>query len=147
MKKLLITTALVAGLTFTAAVAAPDASAPAAAPPSYIDQALAQLPQDKAEQFRDTMSQAHEHNRDVYEQIHQTHQDLHDILIAPKFDKSAFLSKSHDLRKLHDQIGANIDKSFANAVETLSPAERQTFADSLENSHEQHVADKTDHQQ
>ena len=140
MKKLLSTTALLLALTFSGAASA--ATAPTAEPKSYFDHALGVLTKHDASAFRDTMSEAHEENRDLYEQIHQVHEDLHSILTADSFDRVAFEEKSMELRKLHNQIGKNIDQSFAAAIESLSTKERLRFADALEASHEEHRAHK-----
>ncbi len=130
------------GLALTISSAAYAAPSTTAVQQSYIDSGLTALSRKDANNFRDTIGQAHEKNKDLYEQIHQVHEDLHGILTADSFDEDAFLEKSAELRKLHVQIGTNIDEAFANAISNLSDKERMRFADALQASHEQNSASK-----
>lgn len=107
-------------------------------PPPMMEKAISKLPPREAEDFRDTMRQAHEDNKDLYEQAKQLHWDMHNILIARDFDKDAFISKSNELRQVHEKIGMNMDQAFAEAVNDLSPRDRMQLAHAMEKDHKMH---------
>ena len=142
MKKLLSATALVLALTFTGTALAHSSDAA----DSYMEKAIAKLPPQKAQEFREAMNDAHEQNRDLYEQIHQLHVQLHDILVADKFDAEAFTAKSAELRELHEKMGTNLDKSFASSAAGLTPNERAMLAKAMDSKdaaeHAEHVSAK-----
>lgn len=99
--------------------------------PSYMENALSKLPTQKAADFRNTMVESDEENKDAQEQIYRLHSDLHAILTAPVFDKKAFLAKRADLQKLHGKIEENKAEAFAAAASELSQTERTTLARDL----------------
>src|SRR5579884_2627059 len=135
MKKLITITALFCAFSLPSA-----ALAHGSMQSGYLEQALSTLPQEKAEDFRDAMQQAHEENKELYGQAHQLRQDMRRILTAPDFDADAFTAKSEELRQVHDQITENLDDAFAQAAEDLSPRERMKLADALERAHEEKKA-------
>jgi len=141
MKTLLTTTALLLTLSFPSIVLAnsewygkegQDMS------PSYMEGAICKLPKDDAAQFRDTMKEARENNKDLQMQVEKLHGDLHAILTAPTFDKDAFLAKRKDLQQLHDQMETNMTVAFASAVDGLSQEERITLTRALHHEHSKH---------
>lgn len=137
MKKLVMITAALCVLNFPLV-----ATANTDAPSAYLEQALSKLPQEKAENFRDSMQQAHEENKDLYDQVQQLHEDMHKIMTADKFDEVEFASKSKELRQLHEKIAANLDEGFVHAIADLSPGERKKLARALEHTHQEKQAMK-----
>jgi len=107
--------------------------------PSYMEKAINKLPPDKAAAFHATMQEAHDNNKDLYDQMHGLHQNLHNILIASTFDKDAFIAKSREMQKLHDEVADNLDVGFASALEPLSQKERRMLAHAMT---KQHAAEK-----
>lgn len=95
--------------------------------PPYLEKALAKLPVDDADQFRDTMQQAHEKNRVLTEQIHSMHDVLDAILLAEPFDIEAFRATSAKLRDVYEKMRANMDDAFASAIAELTQKERKTI--------------------
>jgi uncharacterized membrane protein len=145
MKKLLSTGVLALSITFSGAAQAhmdwygkegQDEK------PSYMENALSKLPPQKASDFRDTMKESDEENKNSQEQVYRLHNDLHAILTAPVFDRNAFLAKRADLQKLHEKMEENRADAFAAAVSDLSQAERVTLTRDLHhvNSHNRHTA-------
>ena len=141
MKTLLSTTALLLTLSFSGTALAnsewygkegQDMS------PSYMEKAICKLPKEDAAQFRDTMKEARENNKDLQEQIGKLHGDLHDILTAETFDKAAFLAKRKDLQQLHDKMETNMTEAFASAVGDLTQDERVTLTRSMDRSRAKH---------
>lgn len=102
----------------------------------FLEQALSGLPQDKAQNFEDTMQQAHDANKDLYSQSHKLHEDMHNLLTADKFDQKAFDAKSKELRQVKEKIEKNLDDAFAKAASKLSQSDRQQLADSLKSAYE-----------
>jgi len=109
---------------------------------AYMDHALSRLPAQKAADFRETMKNAREENKDLEEKVHGLHGDLHTILTAPDFDKKAFLEKRTEIQQLHDQMEANRTEAFASAVSELSQKERVALTRSLDHAkkHHRHMA-------
>jgi uncharacterized membrane protein len=110
--------------------------------PSYMETALSRLPAKKAAEFRETMKEAREDNKDLQEQTYRLHNDLHAILTAPTFDKDAFLAKRTQLQKLQEEMEENRTEAFASAVSELSQKDRVILTRSLhrERSHNRHMA-------
>ena len=104
--------------------------------PTYMNDALSQLPKQKAADFRDTMSAAQENNKDLQEQLYRLHDSLHAILVAPTFDRDAFLNKRAEIQRVHDQMETNRTEAFASAVSDLSQQERMTLTRALHHGHE-----------
>jgi len=138
MKKILTLTTMLCALNLLPAMAFAhgDENLP------FLENAISSLPSDQAEDFRDTLQQAHEDNKDLYDQARDLRKEMHDILIADEFDKDAFLAKSAQLRKVHDTIGANLDDAFADASAELSVKDRQTLASAMEQEHKMNKAKK-----
>jgi len=134
MKKLLSIAAFLFITTFSGmALAGSDMQS------SSIEKAISKLPKQEAQEFRDTIQQAHEQNKPLYEQAQALHKDMHDIMNASgDFDEDAFVAKSSELRQVHDKIGKNLDVAFASAVAKLSEKERKMLSHTMEQAHEMH---------
>jgi uncharacterized membrane protein len=104
--------------------------------PAYMENAISKLPKDDADQFRETMKDARENNKPLWDQVDNLHGDLHAILIAPTFDKGAFLAKRQQVQQLHDQMETNMTVAFATAVDGLSQEERVTLTRALHHEHD-----------
>ena len=136
MNRLLSTSALIVTLAFANAAYARDAKGPDAEP-SFIEEALSQLPEKDASLFRDTMKKSHEKDKALHDQMHKLHDELHEIAIADEFDKEAFIEKSNELAKLQAKMHASMTEAFANALEKLPADERKTVADAVHD-HDRH---------
>ena len=106
--------------------------------PSYMEDAICKLPKQKAADFRATMKETQEENKDMKEQVYRLHGDLHAILTAPDFDKRAFLAKRQEIQKLYDEMEENRADAFASAVSQLSQKERLTLTRALHHDHVKH---------
>jgi uncharacterized membrane protein len=145
MKNLFSTTAFLLVLSFSsAALANADGQGKMGkdGTPSYLEQTIANLPEQDAVQFRDTMKQAHEKNMAIADKVHELHDDLDEIMAADTFDKKAFLAKSDKLREVYEQMRANTDEAFASASAQLSQEERKTLAAAMAYPHKKHTASK-----
>jgi len=141
MKTLLSTTALLLTLGFSgAALANSDWYGKEGQDmnPSTMEGAICKLPKHDAAQFRDTMKEARENNKNLQEQIGDLHGELHAILTAPTFDEGAFLAKRKELQQLHDQMETNMTEAFASAVANLTQDERVTLTRAMHHEHDKH---------
>ncbi len=137
MNKLLSTTALVLSLTFSGmAHAAPDGDKPHGA--RFMEEAISKLPPQKAEAFRNTLKQAHEKGKESREQSKKLHEELRAIMTAEKFDKSAYLAKTEELRVLREKKYKAKSAALATALSALTQEERTTIADNMRKKHERH---------
>ena len=127
MNKLLSTTALAVTLALCG-VAYADMPPP---PPPPFEEALSKLPDKDAAAFRDTMKQSHEKDKALFDQMHKLHEDLRAIIVAPTFDKDAFIAKNKELDELHHKMHAHMTAALATALSALTPDERKTFAESM----------------
>ena len=141
MKKLLSATLLVSAMAFSSAALAhsdwygkegQDDS------PSYMNHALAKLPAKKASEFRDTMKEARDDNKELQAQVYKLHGELHALLTAPTFDKDAYLAKRTEIEQLHDKMEENRTEAFASAVAELSLNERITLTRALHSEQDTH---------
>lgn len=109
---------------------------------SYMENALSKLPAKDAAEFRKTMKESREENKDLQEQVYRLHGDLHAILTAPNFDKHAFLAKRAQLQKLHEEMEDSRTEAFAFAISGLSQDERVTLTRALDHgkNHHRHSA-------
>lgn len=110
------------------------------------------LPREDGEEFRKTVREANEENKDIERQIAEAHADLFELLSKEEFDRAAFHKKLKQLRELKSETMENRDEAVASAVTQLTPQERVTLAHALEREagskpahHHKHVASsKTD---
>lgn len=145
MKNLLSTTLLMSIIAFSGAASAHSewyGKEGQDEKPSYMESALSRLPAKDAAEFRKTMKESREENKDLQERVYRLHGDLHAILTAPDFDKNAFLAKRAELQKLHGEMEENRTKAFAFAVSDLSQKERVTLTRGLDHDkhHHRHAA-------
>ncbi len=107
----------------------------------FIDHALAKLPAKDAAGFRETMQDASDDNKDLQTQLYTLYSDLNTIVMAPDFDKSAFLGKRADIQKIYDKMEDNRAEAFASALAQLTPPERVTLMKTLHDEKvEKHVS-------
>ena len=99
--------------------------------PHYLSKALDKLPSEDATAFRATMQKAHEANKASITQIQALHDDIDVILAAKTFDKTAFTSKSDELRKTYEKMRATSDEAFATALATLTQDERKILVNAM----------------
>lgn len=92
---------------------------------------IAKLPEAKATAFRDSMAQARKNNDGIKDQMKKQRDELNVIMIAPTFDKAAYIAKSSELQATKDKMHANMREAFANAVAGLSQDERKLLADAM----------------
>ena len=138
MKKLLSTTAIVLCLNLTAIAAAHEGyKAP-------FEDALSNLPEQKAEAFRNTMKQTHDKNAALYDQMKKLHDDLYTITTAEKFDKKAYIAKNKELQAVYAKMNATRGAAMGTALSNLSQDERKTVADAMRDMHKHHWHGKKD---
>ncbi len=97
-----------------------------------FEAALAKLPADKATLVKDSMQKNRENGKAMHEKIRALHDQEKSLLLAPSFDKSAYLAKSAEISKLHDQQQAARSASMADVASKLSAAERKVLVDAME---------------
>ena len=102
---------------------------------TYMDHALSKLPSQEASDFRQTMKEAQQNNKDYQEQLYRLHGELHTILTAPNFDQDAFVAKRKEIQQVHDNMEMNRTEAFASAVSQLSQKDRMTLTRSLDHDH------------
>jgi uncharacterized membrane protein len=144
-KKWLYTAALSLWLALPAAAMANEGAEHHGGPPSFMEDAMAKLPADKAAAFKDTMKKQHEKDKDIFVKLHQLHEDMNKLLIAPKFDKAAYLAKASEIEKEQETMHANMSAAFATAVSTLSQDERKVLAENMHPPGMMHHGEHEDH--
>lgn len=107
--KLYTTTAVIALMTLAAPAFAHDSAADAAAVHHH--------------------HHMHKHDKAAFEKMHALHNKLHNIIIANKFDKQAFIATSAQLEHLHSQLERQHTEEFANKLSTMSQADREAMAE------------------
>lgn len=100
-----------------------------------FDAALSKLPADKAAMVKDSFKKGRESGKANWEKIRALHEEEKAILLAPTFDKSAFLAKSAEISKLHDQQAADRANSMADVASKLNASERKIVMDAFEQMH------------
>jgi hypothetical protein len=65
----------------------------------------------------------------AFEKMHALHKKLHDVVVADKFDKKAFISLSNQLEQLHSQMAKRHTQMFANKLAGMSQEERVRLAE------------------
>lgn len=71
----------------------------------------------------------HKHDKAAFEKMHALHKKLHNIFVADKFDKQAFLATSAQLEHLRSQMERQHTEEFANKLSTMSQADREALAE------------------
>jgi uncharacterized membrane protein len=101
----------------------------------HSDKLWANLPQEKRQILHDAMVQAHKQNEPLQEESEKLDKELDTLLVAPNFDKNAYLDKSAKLGVLHAKMKANMSDAFAGVVGKFTPEERKILAKSWEIRH------------
>ncbi|MBI1274412.1 periplasmic heavy metal sensor [bacterium] len=130
MRKLLTTSAMLVALaTSGMALAADDAKHDG--PPSHMKEALAKLPESKRELVENTFKSMHEQGKASHEQMKKLHDELKAIMVAPTFDKAAYLAKHKQLAALRNQEMEKREQAMADLASKLTQDERKTLADAM----------------
>ena len=61
----------------------------------------------------------------VFKKMHALHEKLHTVLVAPEFDKKAFLALSGQIEQLRSQMMKHHAEDFASRLAKMSPEERE----------------------
>ena len=69
------------------------------------------------------------HDKAAFEKMHALHKKLHDVIVADKFDRKAFLDLSAQIEQLRGQIERRHTEAFANKLAQMSPADRAHLAE------------------
>ena len=129
MKKLLTTSALMLALSVSSPLFAgpgrPDG------PPPHVKEALAKLPQDKQDMIMNALKAGREDHKAMREKLTALHAEIKEILLAPTFDKSAFLAKQREIDALHSKAHATQDLRIANVAAKLTADERKQLVEIL----------------
>lgn len=110
---------------------AEEAAEPQTPGQSKINEALAQIPYEKAQIFDKIMRKNVETNRDKRILLRSLYTDIRDNFVGPTFDKEAFLKKSEEARKLQEEIRANLDRDLAEIANQFNQEERQIIFNAL----------------
>jgi len=94
----------------------------------YLENLISSLPPQKAAQFRKTMKNARDENKEIATLIPGIRQELRSMIMAAKFDPDAFITKSNELEQLRDRMAANQTAAFASALGDLSQEERKSIS-------------------
>lgn len=141
MKKLLTTTAIILSLAVSSvSLAYADVGAEKGEHRGghFMEEAIAKLPEQAANEFRDTMKQAHEKTKATHAKIKKLHEELDALLVAENFDKAAFLAKTKEMQKIEEKAHASMSEAFATAVSKLSLGDRKTLSDAMKEEREKH---------
>lgn len=143
MKKLFSTTAIilsltVGGMSYSAYANDTAEKLGQGGKPHFMEAAVSKLPEKKAAEFREVMKKVHEKNKSSHEQIKKLHEELQVILVAPKFDKSAYLAKSKEIQDAREKSHNDRTEAFATEVEKFSQDERKTLSDSMREMRKKH---------
>lgn len=77
-----------------------------------------------------------------FERMHALHKKMHAVLVAPNFDKKAFLSLAGQMEQIRSRIERRHAEAFANKLAKMSPEERARMAERFhEHEHGQEQGD------
>ncbi len=133
MKKLLLTSALVCA--FSGMAFAHNTAFDKSDNTPALVHATSGLPQAKAQEFKDSLRDAQEENKQIYDQLRQKRAELYGILTAPQFDRRAFIAKGKEIRDLRKEAEENRAEAFSLAASDLTQQERMRVARNLEGAH------------
>lgn len=131
MKNFLRTSALILTLAVSGMAYANDGGKGGYGGHHFMDEAVAKLPEAKATAFKQAMEKVRKDNGAQKEQIHKIRDELHALLIAPKFDKDAYLAKGNELQAIENKMHDARQQAFADAVSGLTQDERTTLATAM----------------
>lgn len=100
-----------------------------------MEEALSQLPKEKADMVRDTMDKSHGTNKAKWEQLRALRKEKRALVVAPTFDKEAYLAKVKQIQDLMMDSHTSGSAAFADALAQLNQEERQTLMDALSPKH------------
>jgi Spy/CpxP family protein refolding chaperone len=75
--------------------------------------------------LRSTHEQVHNENKPLMDKLHLLHKEMTSLVKTDTFDQQAFLDKSSEVEKLHDQITENRVRAFVGIAPQFSPEERK----------------------
>ncbi|CAB3638567.1 periplasmic heavy metal sensor [Trinickia soli] len=115
---------------FSARHDSPAAVAAAGAPPAlrYAAQALSP---ERQRQFQDALRQARREARPLAQQAREGRREVLRLVAAPQFDRSALDTALENTRAADRRVRERVEAAVAAFVQTLTPAERATFAQGL----------------
>ncbi|MFZ4763001.1 MAG: periplasmic heavy metal sensor [Alphaproteobacteria bacterium] len=128
MKKLLVATAITLSLL---AIHAGSVQAKPHEGLGFVGKALEKLPEAKAKEFAETLKKSHEKDREAAQKMPALMKAIDDALVAPIFDKTAYIQKNEELQKAQQQLRANSVEAFAEAASNLSLEERKLLLEGL----------------
>lgn len=132
MKKLLTTSALLLTLTMGTALAHDGMGGNKGEHRGmrhHMEEVLQKLPEDKADLIKKTMETSREKNKAQFEQLRTIGKDIRAILVAPTFDKDAYLAKVKEAEAIRQAAAAERHKTFADIATQLNQEERKTLAE------------------
>ncbi|BAW80971.1 hypothetical protein TAO_1601 [Candidatus Nitrosoglobus terrae] len=92
-----------------------------------MEQALSQIPQDKATLVRNWMQQMKQERKAAHQQLKELHKQVKTIASAETFDKGAFLAKMTQIRQIKSQRAEKYALTAADLGEKLTAQERNTL--------------------
>jgi uncharacterized membrane protein len=92
-----------------------------------IEQALSELPKEKAALVRNWMQQMKQEKRASHKQLQELYRQVKQLAMAEKFDKEAFLAKMAQIRQLKNQRAQKYAEAAANVAAQLTAKERTTL--------------------
>ena len=131
MKKILMTTAMTAFLFGGAALANMPVDGKDHFSNPRMEAALAKLPQEKADLFRNAMKDLKGDREASKEQWKKLRGEMEAILTAPEFDKAAFLAKSKEIAALRDAKRAKFEEAIASIAGQYTQEERKMLVDAM----------------
>ena len=133
----LLATLAVSGIVYAQGPVAPGKNVQAAGgnAPRYgtlrrarIEDALAQLPPEKAGEYKDAMRKAGEKNKPIFDKIRKLREEKTALMTAEKFDAKAFTAKVAELDKQHAEMCANRNAALLSVLSKFSAEERKVIA-------------------
>lgn len=128
MRKLLITSALALALvTGTADMAASkDFRGEWKA---HFEEQLTKLPEDKRALVKESFEEGREAHKASREQMKALHEEVKAILLAPTFDKEAYLAKNKEITALRSSLHNQRAERLAELASKLTPEERKILVE------------------
>jgi uncharacterized membrane protein len=93
---------------------------------------LEQLPAEKAELFKRTMSEAREKKTAIREEIVKAREAAKEVLRAPEFNEALFKEKTAKVRELVEQEHRVMEDAVAKLAGQFTPEERKLLADAMD---------------
>lgn len=103
----------------------------AAGAPTALRYAAQGLSPERQRQFQDALRQARREARPLAQQAREGRREVLRLVAAPQFDRSALDTALENTRAADRQVRERVEAAVAAFVQTLTPAERATFAQGL----------------